>query len=557
MTDFSALIRPDLRAFASYTSARSSAGYEAVIAIDANESPWPPVGRLAAEYQFNRYPEPQSGALVQRLASLYGIAPDTLLISRGSDESIDLLIRLLCVAGTDSILICPPTFGMYEVYARLQGALVHSVPLKACGPEAGWQLDLPAIEAIANPTTKLIFIPSPNAPMGHLMNTDDLLALCRARQGQGLVVVDEAYIEFTDNLAGLVAHLPDTPNLVILRTLSKAHALAGERVGCAIADPALIAALRRIMAPYPLPQSSIQAALSALGPSGLVEGRRRVEIVKAERVRMSKMLLRSPFIAKIYPSVSNFLLVEATDRPTLLARLKEYGIRARDRQSDMPGCVRLSIGAPAENDIVLQALGVVVEKPSRRPRLFTVERRTKETRIEVTVDLDLPSFLQLQSGIGFFDHMLAQIATHGGFGLSLICTGDLEIDQHHSIEDCALALGEAIKGALGDKGGIGRFGFTAPLDEAVASVVIDLSGRPFASFTGQLPTETIGEMTAEMVPHFFQSLAMAMGAAIHVTVTGENAHHMVESSFKALGRALRQALRYEGENAVPSSKGVL
>lgn len=552
MTDFTALIRPDLREFASYTSARSSAGYEANIAIDANESPWPPVGRMAAEYRYNRYPEPQPVALLQRLAACYGTPVESVLVSRGSDEAIDLLIRLLCVPGTDSILVCPPTFGMYEIYARLQGAAVQSVPLLASG-----QLDMAAITAAATATTKLIFIPSPNAPMGHLSDKADLLALCQARQGQGLVVVDEAYIEFTDDPAGLLPDLAKTPNLVILRTLSKAHALAGERVGCALAAPPLIAALKRILAPYPLPQSSIQAALSALGPSGLIEGRRRIEILKNERQRMADELQRSPFVKRIYPSVANFLLVEAVDRLALLARLKEYGIRARDRQSDMPDCVRLSLGTPAENDLVLQALGVPLAKPSPTPRLFTVERGTKETGIEVTVDLDQPSFLGINSGIGFFDHMLAQIATHGGFGLALTCKGDLEVDQHHSIEDCALALGEAIKGALGDKRGISRFGFTAPLDEAVASVVIDLSGRPFAVFEGRLPAETVGGMTTEMVPHFFQSLAVALGAAIHVTVKGDNAHHMVESSFKALGRALRQALRYEGENAIPSSKGVL
>jgi imidazoleglycerol phosphate dehydratase HisB len=152
--------------------------------------------------------------------------------------------------------------------------------------------------------------------------------------------------------------------------------------------------------------------------------------------------------------------------------------------------------------------------------------------------------------------MLSQVAAHGGFGLELHCKGDLEIDQHHTIEDCALTLGEALRGALGDKRGVARFGFSAPLDEAVANVVVDLSGRPYAVFEGVLPAPMIGELNAEMVPHFYRSLATAMGAAIHVTVKGENAHHMTEASFKALGRALRQAFRYEGQG-IPSTKGVL
>ncbi len=153
--------------------------------------------------------------------------------------------------------------------------------------------------------------------------------------------------------------------------------------------------------------------------------------------------------------------------------------------------------------------------------------------------------------------MLSQLAAHGGFGLELHCRGDLEIDQHHTIEDCALALGEALKGALGDKIGIARFGFTAPLDEALAQVAVDLSGRPYLVFTGALPAEKIGEMSSEMVPHFFRSLATALHATIHITVNGANTHHMTEAVFKATGRALRQALQHEGGTDIPSTKGVL
>jgi imidazoleglycerol-phosphate dehydratase/histidinol-phosphatase len=152
--------------------------------------------------------------------------------------------------------------------------------------------------------------------------------------------------------------------------------------------------------------------------------------------------------------------------------------------------------------------------------------------------------------------MLMQLASHGGFGLALNCKGDLHIDQHHTVEDCALALGSAINGALGNKAGIARFGFTAPLDEALAEVAIDLSGRPYFVLTGAFPAATVGGLNTEMVPHFFRSLATNLGAAIHLKVSGENTHHMVEASFKAVGRALRQAIRPEGRG-VPSTKGVL
>ena len=183
-------------------------------------------------------------------------------------------------------------------------------------------------------------------------------------------------------------------------------------------------------------------------------------------------------------------------------------------------------------------------------------RDTKETRIAVAVDLDAPSPRTIRTGVGFYDHMLDQVAAHGGFSLTLACEGDLEIDAHHTIEDCALALGSALKQALGERRGIARFGFVLPMDEAEAQVSIDLGGRPYSVFDGAFEGSHIGEWPTEMTAHVFRSLAEATGAAIHVSVTGENDHHKTEACFKAFGRALRQALRIEGEG-VPSTKGVL
>jgi imidazoleglycerol-phosphate dehydratase/histidinol-phosphatase len=190
---------------------------------------------------------------------------------------------------------------------------------------------------------------------------------------------------------------------------------------------------------------------------------------------------------------------------------------------------------------------------SRRAR---VSRHTRETRIEVTVDLDSEGEASISTGLGFFDHMLEQVARHGGFELKLVCQGDLAIDEHHTVEDCALALGQALREALGNKRGIGRYGFVLPMDESQAQVAIDLSGRPFARFEGRFGRERVGELPTELVPHFFRSLGETLGAAIHVKVDGENTHHMVEACFKAVGRALRQAIRIEG-TVLPSSKGVL
>ncbi|MGH8297768.1 MAG: bifunctional histidinol-phosphatase/imidazoleglycerol-phosphate dehydratase HisB [Steroidobacteraceae bacterium] len=189
-------------------------------------------------------------------------------------------------------------------------------------------------------------------------------------------------------------------------------------------------------------------------------------------------------------------------------------------------------------------------------RRAQVGRRTRETEINVQVNLDSTSPTRVITGIGFFDHMLEQLAKHGGFALELTCQGDLRVDEHHTVEDCALALGEALRRALGSKVGIARYGFLLPMDEAQAQVAIDLSGRAFAQFCGRFNRESVGGLPTELVPHFFRSLAESLGAAVHVSVTGENSHHMIEACFKGVGRALRQALRRESDE-LPSTKGVL
>ncbi|HEX4158165.1 MAG TPA: histidinol-phosphate transaminase [Rhizomicrobium sp.] len=546
------LIRPDLRSLAPYRSARSE-GDALPISIDANEFPWPPFGSAAAHWKPNRYPEAQPRELVRRLTEIWNAGPDSILLTRGSDEGIDMLLRLFCRAGRDQVLICPPTYGMYSVAAGIQGADVLEIPLTH-----DWQLDVAVIIEACTPATKLIFIPSPNAPMGHLMARADILALCMARAGKSLVVIDEAYVEFTLTPEGLLPDLARCSNLVVLRTLSKAHALAGERIGAVIAAPGLINNLQKILAPYPLARSSIGVALDALGPNGFIQNAERRRLLISERERMAELLPQSPWIKSIFPSVANFVLVRTASSESLVRHLRQFGILARARNRDIPDTVRLSVGTPEENDVVLQALDIGIGQTARQPqRLFSIRRRTKETAIDVTVNLDGRSFLRINSGIGFFDHMLSQLAMHGGFGLELHCNGDLEIDQHHTIEDSALALGEALKNALGTKTGIARFGFNAPLDEAMAQVTVDLCGRPYLVFAGVLPAENIGQMSSEMVPHFFRSLATALGATIHISVQGANTHHMAEAIFKATGRALRQAFRHEGRSGVPSTKGVL
>ncbi len=190
------------------------------------------------------------------------------------------------------------------------------------------------------------------------------------------------------------------------------------------------------------------------------------------------------------------------------------------------------------------------------PRRACVVRRTRETSIKVRVDLDKEADADVHTGIGFFDHMLEQLGKHGGFALQVRCDGDLEVDEHHTVEDVALTLGEALRQALGSKLGIHRYGFVLPMDEAQARIAIDLGGRPYAVFRGTFPRESVGGLPTELVPHFFRSLAEKLGAAIHIDVNGENAHHMVEASFKGVARGLRQACRREGET-LPTTKGIL
>jgi len=191
-----------------------------------------------------------------------------------------------------------------------------------------------------------------------------------------------------------------------------------------------------------------------------------------------------------------------------------------------------------------------------QPRRATVSRKTKETDIRVDIDLDCEEPIAIDTGIGFFDHMLEQIARHGGFSLSLTCTGDLKVDEHHTVEDVALAFGKAFNDALGDKRGIGRYGFTLPMDEAQAQVALDLAGRAVFRFDGEFPREAIGELPTEMVVHFFRSLSDSLGAALHIRVDGQNTHHIVEACFKATGRTLRQAKTRVG-TGLPSTKGTL
>lgn len=351
------LVRPDLQGFGGYSSARKEAQGGKVF-LNANESPWAPAGEAWA-HGLNRYPDPQPEALVSALADLYGAAPDEVLVGRGSDEPIDLLTRALCVAGQDAVLICPPTFGMYAVCARVQNAAVCEVPLRATDdPAAPFVLDVEAVIAQAlTVSVKLVYLCSPNNPTGQALPLEQIERVAEALRGRAVVVVDEAYGEFSP-LASAVCLRTRYPHLAVLRTLSKAYALAGARIGTLIADPALIRVLRAIMAPYPLSQVCAQAALNALSPEGLRSAQQHIATLLSERARLASALARLPSVRRVYPSDANFIVVAFADAAAVYRAMLAQGIVLRDvsKHAALPNCLRISVGTPAENDRLLTCL---------------------------------------------------------------------------------------------------------------------------------------------------------------------------------------------------------
>jgi histidinol-phosphate aminotransferase len=344
--------RPDLAAIKGYSSARMEASGGRIL-LNANESPWASAGDAGG--MLNRYPDPQPATLRARLAELYSVPADALLVGRGSDEAIDLLTRAFCRAGIDSVLVSPPTFGMYQVCADVQGAAVIRVPLRA---EQGFALDADAVLAAVSEATKLVYICTPNNPTGSLVPAEHIRRIASALAGRVLVVVDEAYAEYSDAPSFAPEAARADGNLAVLRTLSKAHALAGARIGVLVADPAVIALCRRIMAPYPLPQPCVEAAERALSPDSLAATRLRVASTIRERERLASALIAVPGVRTVFPSQANFLTVRLDDAAGAYRALLSRGIVLRD-VSHYPGlgdCLRVSIGTPAENDAVLAAL---------------------------------------------------------------------------------------------------------------------------------------------------------------------------------------------------------
>jgi histidinol-phosphate aminotransferase len=322
--------------------------------LHANENPWRFVGDNSRA-GLNRYPEPHPLELEARLAQLYGVRPEQLIAGRGSDEGIDLLVRGFCSAGRDAVLTCPPTFGMYKVAARIQGADVVEVPLDR---ERGYALDEAGIErAAADPRVKLVFFCTPNNPTGNAVDAAVIERTAVRLAERALVVVDEAYAEFSSQ-PGFVERLAELPNVVVLRTLSKAYALAGARCGATIGDPSVIELLRRMIPPYALPQPTIESVLTALEEPRLLQARARIATLLQERARLAAGLASVPIVRRVWPSDANFLLVDSADAARVMAAGRRAGVLLRDFSTGpyTPGAVRISVGTPDQNDRLLRSL---------------------------------------------------------------------------------------------------------------------------------------------------------------------------------------------------------
>ncbi len=355
------LVRPEILALTPYSSARKESKGGRVW-LDANENPKTPAAAApsappASEgwLKLNRYPDPQPAALIAQLAVLYGVAPEQALVTRGSDEGIDLLLRAFCRAGQDAILITPPTYGMYAVSAAIQNARVLTVPLMR---EKNFALDADAVLQAVTPETKIVFLCSPNNPTGQLLERAAVLRLAQALGGRAVVVVDEAYVDFS-GAPSLASEIGRHSNLVVLRTLSKAYGLAGARVGTTIAHPAVIGVLQKIIAPYPMPTPVLQAALAALSPNGLAAATESVRTLVEERQRLAAALVNLPVVKRVWPSDANFLLIEVTDSARVMTAGRAAGVIWRDRGKDVANTIRITVGTAAENAATLEVLSHV------------------------------------------------------------------------------------------------------------------------------------------------------------------------------------------------------
>ena len=534
------LARPNIRSLAPYSTARDECKMQIGAFLDANENP--------IRNGYNRYPDPRQTELKGLISRIKGMPVKNIFVGNGSDEAIDLCFRLFCRPGVDNAVSIMPTYGMYKVAADINDVSMREVALGE-----NFSLPVQGLLDACDANTKLMFVCSPNNPTGNAFPISEILTL--AEKFDGMLVVDEAYIDFSSE-ESMLPYIKEYPNLIVLQTFSKAYGLAALRLGLAFADEVTMSLFANVKYPYNISLAAMEKAMSLLKRDVASE----VESVMAERSRMEKALAELPRVRKVWPSDANFLLVEVDDARGLYSELLDKQVIVRDR-SKVPGCagcLRITIGTKEENDKVLAVVGGLKSESVMEKREAKVVRKTKETEIEVSVDLDRKGTDGISTGLNFLDHMIDQIVHHAGIYLTVKAKGDLHVDEHHTMEDVAIVLGEALIKALGDKRGIERYGFVLPMDESSAMVLMDLGGRIEFVWDVDFKREFVGDVPTEMFKHFFRSLGSAMLCNLHISAKGENDHHIAEGIFKAFARALKMAVRREQfAYSLPSSKGIL
>lgn len=340
MKTLQSLVRPNIWNLQPYSSARSEFQGTATVFIDANENPWNP--------PYNRYPDPLQRTLKARIAEVKGVPEASIFTGNGSDEAIDLLLRIFCEPGVDNIVAIDPSYGMYQVAADINNVACRKVLLRT-----DFSLDVDALLAAADAQTKLIFLCSPNNPTGNSLDREEMVRLLHTFEG--IVVVDEAYIDFASQ-PSFLPELENYPNLVVLQTLSKAWGGAALRLGMAFASPAIIGLFNKVKYPYNVNLPAQREALALLNKPEQMEAQRKKVLEERERLRQA--FEAAPFQYKVYPSDANFLLVEVGRANEIYAALVEKGVIVRNRNSVSlcRGCLRITVGTVDENTLLLQAL---------------------------------------------------------------------------------------------------------------------------------------------------------------------------------------------------------
>ncbi|MBL7721268.1 MAG: histidinol-phosphate transaminase [Chitinophagaceae bacterium] len=338
------LVRENIKKMTPYSSARHEYAGEAAIFLDANENSF----GSPLQQNYNRYPDPLQQKLKEKISNIKGVPIQNIFLGNGSDEAIDLLFRVFCEPGKDNAIVCPPTYGMYEVCAELNDVQAIKVPLLQ-----SFQLDLDTIEKVIDSNTKLIFVCSPNNPTGNSVSKSDIEVLLN--NFDGLVVIDEAYINFARQKT-FIPELTEYPNLVILQTLSKAWGLAGLRIGMAFAGQPVIDYLNKVKYPYNISTATQQLAIEALSNISSVNNWTKTTV--EQREWMSKQLVTLAFVKNTYPSDANFILVKMQDAKKVYDYLTRKGIIVRDRSNVIlcDECLRITIGTPDENNQLVDAL---------------------------------------------------------------------------------------------------------------------------------------------------------------------------------------------------------